>query len=100
MRFRVQAGQLHPSIPKQFLQHRLGANNGIQQRAGGVDDRHQPLGLVIGQAVSGIHGLQRQARHQVAGIALHDADFAHRIVNLFDGQIITEVKKQMGEILI
>jgi len=32
--------------------------------------------------------------------SLHDADFAHRIVNLFDGQIITEVKKQMGEILI
>jgi len=32
--------------------------------------------------------------------SLHDADFAHRIVNLFDGQIITEVKKQMGEVLI
>jgi putative ABC transport system ATP-binding protein len=32
--------------------------------------------------------------------SMHDADFAHRIVNLFDGQIITEVKKQMGEILI
>ena len=30
--------------------------------------------------------------------SMHDADFAHRIVNLFDGQIITEVKKQMGEI--
>jgi putative ABC transport system ATP-binding protein len=29
--------------------------------------------------------------------SMHDADFAHRIVNLFDGQIITEVKKQMGE---
>lgn len=28
--------------------------------------------------------------------SMHDADFAHRIVNLFDGQIITEVKKQMG----
>jgi putative ABC transport system ATP-binding protein len=28
--------------------------------------------------------------------SMHDADFAHRIVNLFDGQIITEeVKKQM-----
>jgi len=25
--------------------------------------------------------------------SLHDADFAHRIVNLFDGQIITEVRK-------
>jgi len=32
--------------------------------------------------------------------SMHDADFAHRIVNLFDGQIITEVKKQMGEVLI
>ena len=32
--------------------------------------------------------------------SLHDANFAHRIVNLFDGQIITEVKKQMGEVLI
>ena len=32
--------------------------------------------------------------------SMHDADFAHRIVNLFDGQIITEVKKQMGELLI
>jgi putative ABC transport system ATP-binding protein len=30
---------------------------------------------------------------------MHDADFAHRIVNLFDGQIITEVKKQMGEVV-
>jgi len=30
----------------------------------------------------------------------HDADFAHRIVNLFDGQIITEVKKQMGKLLV
>jgi len=29
--------------------------------------------------------------------SMHDADFAHRIVNLFDGQIITEVKKQMSE---
>ena len=28
--------------------------------------------------------------------SMHDADFAHRIVNLFDGQIITEVNKQMG----
>jgi len=32
--------------------------------------------------------------------SMHDADFAHRIVNLFDGQIITEVKKQVGERLI
>lgn len=32
--------------------------------------------------------------------SLHDAGFAHRIVNLFDGQIITEeVKKQLGEVL-
>jgi len=31
--------------------------------------------------------------------SMHDADFAHRIVNLFDGQIITEVKKQMSETL-
>ena len=32
--------------------------------------------------------------------SMHVADFAHRIVNLFDGQIITEVKKHMGEVLI
>jgi putative ABC transport system ATP-binding protein len=32
--------------------------------------------------------------------SMHDADFAHRIVNLFDGQIITEVKKHMGEVLL
>src|SRR5665647_1390045 len=32
--------------------------------------------------------------------SMHDADFAHRIVNLFDGQIITEVKKQVSETLI
>ncbi|WP_346857289.1 ABC transporter ATP-binding protein [uncultured Draconibacterium sp.] len=33
--------------------------------------------------------------------SLHDSEFAHRVVNLFDGQIITEeVKKQMGEILL
>jgi len=32
--------------------------------------------------------------------SLHDSEFAHRVVNLFDGQIITEeVKKQMGEVL-
>ncbi|WP_026472993.1 ABC transporter ATP-binding protein [Alkaliflexus imshenetskii] len=32
--------------------------------------------------------------------SLHDAGFAHRTVNLFDGQIITEeVKKQLGEVL-
>jgi putative ABC transport system ATP-binding protein len=31
----------------------------------------------------------------------HDSEFAHRLINLFDGQIITEeVKKEMGEILI
>jgi putative ABC transport system ATP-binding protein len=30
--------------------------------------------------------------------SMHDSEFAHRVVNLFDGQIITEeVKKQMGE---
>jgi len=33
--------------------------------------------------------------------SMHDADFAHRIVNLFDGQIITEqIKNQMSEVLI
>jgi putative ABC transport system ATP-binding protein len=32
--------------------------------------------------------------------SLHDAGFAHRVVNLFDGQVITEeVKKQMSEVL-
>jgi putative ABC transport system ATP-binding protein len=30
--------------------------------------------------------------------SMHDSEFAHRVVNLFDGQIITEeVKKQMVE---
>jgi putative ABC transport system ATP-binding protein len=33
--------------------------------------------------------------------SLHDAGFAHRIVNLFDGQVITEeLRKQMIEVLI
>lgn len=33
--------------------------------------------------------------------SLHDSEFAHRVVNLFDGQIITEeVKKQLGEVLL
>jgi putative ABC transport system ATP-binding protein len=33
--------------------------------------------------------------------SLHDSEFAHRVVNLFDGQIITEgVKNQMSEMLI
>jgi len=33
--------------------------------------------------------------------SLHDSEFAHRIVNLFDGQIITEeLKKQLGEMLL
>ena len=33
--------------------------------------------------------------------SMHDSEFAHRVVNLFDGQIITEeVKKEMGEILL
>ena len=32
--------------------------------------------------------------------SLHDAGFAHRIINLFDGQIITEEqKKEMGDVL-
>jgi len=32
--------------------------------------------------------------------SMHDSEFAHRVVNLFDGQIITEqVKKQMGELM-
>lgn len=30
--------------------------------------------------------------------SVHDSDFAHRVINLFDGQIITEeLKKQVGE---
>ncbi len=33
--------------------------------------------------------------------SLHDSEFAHRVINLFDGQIITEeVKKQLGEVLL
>jgi putative ABC transport system ATP-binding protein len=33
--------------------------------------------------------------------SMHDAAFAHRVVNLFDGQIITEeLKKQLGDLLI
>ncbi|MGE4586316.1 MAG: ABC transporter ATP-binding protein [Mangrovibacterium sp.] len=33
--------------------------------------------------------------------SLHDSEFAHRVVNLFDGQIITEeLKKQIGEVLL
>lgn len=33
--------------------------------------------------------------------SLHDASFAHRIINLFDGQIITEEqKKEMGDVLL
>ncbi len=33
--------------------------------------------------------------------SLHDSEFAHRVVNLFDGQVITEeVKKEMGEVLL
>jgi putative ABC transport system ATP-binding protein len=32
--------------------------------------------------------------------SMHDAGFAHRVINLFDGQIITEEqKKEMGEVL-
>lgn len=33
--------------------------------------------------------------------SLHDSEFAHRVINLFDGQIITEeVKQQMGDVLL
>ncbi len=33
--------------------------------------------------------------------SLHDSEFAHRVVNLFDGAVLTEeVKKQLGEVLI
>ena len=33
--------------------------------------------------------------------SMHDSEFAHRVVNLFDGQILTEeLKKQMGEVLL
>jgi len=33
--------------------------------------------------------------------SMHDSEFAHRVINLFDGQVITEeVKKQMGDMLI
>jgi putative ABC transport system ATP-binding protein len=33
--------------------------------------------------------------------SLHDSEFAHRVVNLFDGQVITEeLKKQLGEVLL
>jgi putative ABC transport system ATP-binding protein len=33
--------------------------------------------------------------------SMHDSEFAHRVINLFDGQIITEeLKKQMGDLLI
>ncbi|PWE00857.1 ABC transporter ATP-binding protein [Marinilabilia rubra] len=33
--------------------------------------------------------------------SLHDSEFAHRVVNLFDGQIITEeVKKELGEMIL
>jgi putative ABC transport system ATP-binding protein len=32
---------------------------------------------------------------------MHDSEFAHRVINLFDGQVITEeVKNKMGELLI
>jgi len=33
--------------------------------------------------------------------SMHDSEFAHRVINLFDGQVITEkVKMQMGEMLV
>jgi putative ABC transport system ATP-binding protein len=32
--------------------------------------------------------------------SVHDSEFAHRIVNLFDGKIITEnMKKEMEEVI-
>jgi putative ABC transport system ATP-binding protein len=33
--------------------------------------------------------------------SLHDSEFTHRVVNLFDGMIITEEqKREMGEMLL
>lgn len=33
--------------------------------------------------------------------SMHDSEFAHRVVNLFDGQIITEeVKREMSAVLL
>jgi len=33
--------------------------------------------------------------------SMHDSEFAHRVINLFDGQVITEeVKNRMGEFLV
>jgi putative ABC transport system ATP-binding protein len=33
--------------------------------------------------------------------SIHDSEFAHRVVNLFDGMVITEeMKREMGEILL
>jgi putative ABC transport system ATP-binding protein len=33
--------------------------------------------------------------------SMHDSEFAHRVINLFDGQVITEeVKMRMGELLL
>ena len=32
--------------------------------------------------------------------SIHDSEYAHRVINLFDGQVITEeLKKQMGELI-
>jgi putative ABC transport system ATP-binding protein len=32
---------------------------------------------------------------------MHDSEFAHRVINLFDGQVITEeVKRQMADLLV
>ncbi len=32
--------------------------------------------------------------------SMHDSEYAHRVINLFDGQVITEeLKKQMGELI-
>ena len=33
--------------------------------------------------------------------SLHDAGFAHRTINLFDGQIVTEeIKEKIGDLLL
>ncbi len=33
--------------------------------------------------------------------SMHDSEFAHRVINLFDGQVITEeMKKEFGEVLL
>ncbi len=33
--------------------------------------------------------------------SMHDSEFAHRVINLFDGEVLTqEVKKELGEVLV